>query len=132
MSNYNTIRASVLKSKMKKCERTSFFRISSIPPFTTNNALVHMHQVELIFSCALSSAASMTDNGTLKVDEFLQVKGQDNVFAIGDVTDINEQKLAYTARLHAEILATNLVAEAIKSPKTPYTPGKSSSNLFFA
>jgi len=66
----------------------------------------------------------MTDSGALKVDEFLQVEGQENVFAIGDVTDIDEEKMAYTAQQHARTLVGNLVAEVTKNPKTPYKPGK--------
>jgi len=70
------------------------------------------------------SAESMTDSGALKVDEFLQVEGQENVFAIGDVTDIDELKMAYMAQQHARTLVNNLVAEVTGTPKTPYTPGK--------
>jgi len=34
------------------------------------------------------SAESMTDSGALKVNEFLQVEGQEKVLAFGVVTDV--------------------------------------------
>ena len=46
----------------------------------------------------------MTEAGALQVDEYLKVKGHDNVYALGDVTDVPEEKMAYVAKLHADIL----------------------------
>ncbi|CAI0544024.1 unnamed protein product [Linum tenue] len=46
--------------------------------------------------------------GRLMVDEYLKVKGRDNVFAIGDITDIPELKQGYLAQNHASVVAKNL------------------------
>ncbi|ONK57512.1 uncharacterized protein A4U43_C09F1260 [Asparagus officinalis] len=47
-------------------------------------------------------------NGRLMVDENFRVGGLKNVFAIGDITDILEQKQGYTAQRHAAIAGKNL------------------------
>uniref|UniRef100_A0A5B7BK31 Putative Apoptosis-inducing factor-B-like protein n=1 Tax=Davidia involucrata TaxID=16924 RepID=A0A5B7BK31_DAVIN len=46
--------------------------------------------------------------GRLKVDENLRVKGRKNVFAIGDITDVQEIKQGYLAQKHALVAAKNL------------------------
>ncbi|CAI0544026.1 unnamed protein product [Linum tenue] len=46
--------------------------------------------------------------GRLMVDEHLKVKGTNNVFAIGDITDIPELKQGYLAQNHASVVAKNL------------------------
>ncbi|KAI3750790.1 hypothetical protein L2E82_21616 [Cichorium intybus] len=52
---------------------------------------------------------SLTDSGRLMVDANLRVKGFDNIFAIGDITDIAELKQGYLAQKHALVVAKNLV-----------------------
>ncbi|XP_042476785.1 apoptosis-inducing factor homolog A-like [Macadamia integrifolia] len=47
-------------------------------------------------------------HGRLKVDENLRVRGWKNVFAIGDITDIQEIKQGYIAHKHALVTARNL------------------------
>ena len=51
---------------------------------------------------------AVNEMGALSVNEFFQVKGQENVYAIGDVTSIDEEKMAYTATQHAEYLFETL------------------------
>ncbi|XP_057746649.1 uncharacterized protein LOC130965909 [Arachis stenosperma] len=46
--------------------------------------------------------------GRIKVDEHLRVKGQDNIFAIGDITDVPEIKQGFLAHKQAEMVAKNL------------------------
>ncbi|KAL3850261.1 hypothetical protein ACJIZ3_012143 [Penstemon smallii] len=46
--------------------------------------------------------------GRLKVDEYMRVKGYKNIFAIGDITDVKENKQGYLAQKHALIAAKNL------------------------
>ncbi|KAL1362686.1 hypothetical protein AAHE18_03G098700 [Arachis hypogaea] len=46
--------------------------------------------------------------GRIKVDEYLRVKGQDNIFAIGDITDVPEIKQGFLAHKQAEMVAKNL------------------------
>ncbi|KAJ4979327.1 hypothetical protein NE237_010107 [Protea cynaroides] len=47
-------------------------------------------------------------HGRLMVDENLRVKGWNNIFAIGDITDIQEIKQGYIATKHASVTARNL------------------------
>jgi len=42
------------------------------------------------------------------VDEYLRVKGYDDIYAIGDITDVAEEKMAYTAKLHADTVLSSL------------------------
>lgn len=51
---------------------------------------------------------NLDKHGRLMVDENLRVKGQRNVFAIGDITDIPEIKQGYLAQKHALVAAKNL------------------------
>ncbi|GFP95665.1 apoptosis-inducing factor homolog a [Phtheirospermum japonicum] len=50
----------------------------------------------------------LDSHGRLMVDEKLRVKGHDNIFAIGDITDIPELKQGYLAHAHAVLAAKNL------------------------
>ncbi|XP_042413528.1 ferroptosis suppressor protein 1-like [Zingiber officinale] len=51
---------------------------------------------------------SLDKKGRLMVDEYLRVKGQRNIFAVGDITDVPEIKQGYLAQRHAEVVANNL------------------------
>lgn len=51
---------------------------------------------------------SIDDNGRLMVDANLRVKDFENIFAIGDVTNIPELKQGYLAQRHALVVAKNL------------------------
>ncbi|XP_076955437.1 uncharacterized protein LOC143630256 [Bidens hawaiensis] len=51
---------------------------------------------------------SLDDRGRLMVDANLRVKGFDNIFAIGDITDIPEPKQGYLAQSHALVAANNI------------------------
>jgi NADH dehydrogenase FAD-containing subunit len=51
---------------------------------------------------------TLDEYGRLRVDENLRVKGRHNIFAIGDITDINEIKQGYLAQKHAVIAAKNI------------------------
>ena len=69
---------------------------------------------------------SINDRGQLRVDEHMRVNGRENVFAIGDVTDVPEIKLGASARVHANTAAKNLIA-FLKSPDArlkSYAPAK--------
>ncbi|CAJ1979101.1 unnamed protein product [Sphenostylis stenocarpa] len=46
--------------------------------------------------------------GRIKVDENLRVKGRSNIFAIGDITDVQEIKQGAYASGHAQLVAKNL------------------------
>ena len=49
-------------------------------------------------------------NGEVAVTDTLQVKGQERVFALGDITDIGESKRAGSASRHAQVVADNIKA----------------------
>ncbi|XP_039131489.1 apoptosis-inducing factor homolog B-like [Dioscorea cayenensis subsp. rotundata] len=46
--------------------------------------------------------------GRLMVDENLRVRGQKNIFAIGDIIDVPEIKQGFLAQKHASVVAKNL------------------------
>ncbi|GAB4859835.1 hypothetical protein Ancab_011315 [Ancistrocladus abbreviatus] len=52
--------------------------------------------------------ANLDRNGSLMVDGYLRVKGHENIFAIGDITDIQELKLGFYAQKQASKAAKNL------------------------
>jgi apoptosis-inducing factor 2 len=47
-------------------------------------------------------------NGHIEVTPQLRLPGQDNVFAIGDITALPEAKMAKAAGLHADVVARNI------------------------
>lgn len=49
-------------------------------------------------------------SGRIAVTETLQVKGQDTVFAVGDITDLPESKRAGAAMRHAAVAARNITS----------------------
>ncbi|XVE59641.1 hypothetical protein DITRI_Ditri05aG0062400 [Diplodiscus trichospermus] len=69
---------------------------------------------------------NLDKNGRLMVDENLRVKGRNNIFAIGDITDIPELKQGYLAQNHASVVAKNLkllMAGGKESKMSTYEPG---------
>lgn len=65
----------------------------------------------------------LTAEGQVPVTENLNVKGHDHVYAIGDLTDVVEAKMAGFAMQHAEVVAKNITAQ-IKGerPEATYQP----------
>ncbi|KAL3616397.1 hypothetical protein CASFOL_039787 [Castilleja foliolosa] len=53
---------------------------------------------------------NLDSQGRLMVDAKLRVKGHNNIFAIGDITDIPELKQGYLAQAHAAVAAKNVKA----------------------
>ncbi|CAN8252542.1 unnamed protein product [Cochlearia groenlandica] len=51
---------------------------------------------------------SLDGKGRVMVDEHLRVKDRNNVFAIGDITNIPEMKQGYIAESHANVVAKNI------------------------
>jgi NADH dehydrogenase len=58
------------------------------------------------------------------VDEFLRVKGSDDVFVIGDNAETNFSGMAQTAIYDAEFVARNFVKEVSNEPKKAYRAKK--------
>ncbi len=53
--------------------------------------------------------SSFAENGSLKVNKHLQVKGYSTIFAGGDITDIDEEKTGHNADSHSRIISENIV-----------------------
>lgn len=69
-------------------------------------------------------ADARQENGQVAVTDTLQVKGQSNVFSLGDITDVAEQKRASAAMLHSEVVAANIKALITgEGELTTYQPG---------
>ncbi len=52
----------------------------------------------------------LNEKNQIKVNEFLQVNGFENIFAAGDITALNEEKTAQNAQRQAKIVAKNIHA----------------------
>jgi NADH dehydrogenase FAD-containing subunit len=69
---------------------------------------------------------SLDGKGRLIVDEHLRVKGRKNVFAVGDITDIQEMKQGYIAEKHASVATRNiklLMSGGNEKKLSSYKPG---------
>lgn len=63
-----------------------------------------------------SMGSSVDDRGCLKVNEYLQVEGYDDIFAIGDCVNTNEPKVAYLGQQQAATVFHNLGQKAREQP----------------
>ncbi|WP_310716120.1 hypothetical protein [Nonomuraea sp. 3-1Str] len=52
-----------------------------------------------------------TPRGQVPVTETLNIHGYEHVYAIGDITDVPEAKMAGYAMQHAEVVARNIIAQ---------------------
>lgn len=66
----------------------------------------------------------MDEKGQLKVNEYLQVEGHEDIFAIGDCTNLKEAKLAYLAQQHARVILESLRQKGQNLPLKKYTLGR--------
>ncbi|XP_004680870.1 PREDICTED: apoptosis-inducing factor 2 isoform X1 [Condylura cristata] len=78
-----------------------------------------------INSSAYRSAfeSRLASSGAVRVNEYLQVEGCSNVYAIGDCADVKEPKMAYHAGLHASIAVANIISSMKQRPLKAYKPG---------
>ncbi|MEV0352301.1 FAD-dependent oxidoreductase [Nonomuraea sp. NPDC050680] len=61
--------------------------------------------------------------GQVPVTETLNVRGYEHVYAIGDLTDVAEAKMAGYAMQHGEVVAQNILAQSRgEQPATTYRP----------
>ena len=66
---------------------------------------------------------TLTPHGQVPVTESLNVHGHDHVYAIGDLTDVSEAKMAGYAMRHAEVVAQNIIARLRgEQPTATYRP----------
>jgi NADH dehydrogenase FAD-containing subunit len=64
-----------------------------------------------------------TPQGRVPVTEFLNVRGHDHIYAVGDITDVAEAKMAGYAMQHAEVVAKNITAQLNgERPSATYRP----------
>ncbi|XP_078434045.1 uncharacterized protein LOC144705312 [Wolffia australiana] len=94
-------------------------------------------QADCIFNCTGAPPSSswlgetflkdcLDLRGRLKVDESLRVLGKHNIFAIGDITDVNEIKQGYLAQKQAAVVEKNLkwlISGAARGSLKAYKPG---------
>lgn len=64
----------------------------------------------------------LDQNGYVKVDKYLRVRGVPNFFALGDITDIQEEKLGLNALHHADTVVQNIIQLENRCPMVPYDP----------
>ena len=64
-----------------------------------------------------------TEDGRVPVTETLHVRGHAHVYAVGDLTDLAEAKMAGYAMQHAEVVARNIAAQLRgEEPTAAYRP----------
>ncbi|KAL0491723.1 apoptosis-inducing factor [Acrasis kona] len=92
----------------------------------TTNKGVELPTNALIFSCYGAAPNTsgfgdfnipLTAEGHIKVDLYFKVEGTNNIYALGDVNNIAEEKMAATARLQAKVASTNLANLIQGKPK---------------
>lgn len=71
---------------------------------------------------------SLAEDGALKVNEHLQVRGFDRIYAVGDCANVKEPKMAYHAGLHAGVAVTNIINSITGKPLVSYRTGDSAWN----
>jgi NADH dehydrogenase FAD-containing subunit len=65
----------------------------------------------------------LTERATVAVTERLNVRGYHHIYAIGDITDLTDPKMASYAMTHADVVVNNIKAQlAGDRPATVYTP----------
>jgi len=92
----------------KKIEADIVFLCTGIKP---NFALMKKH-----FSSKLN------EKYRVKVNEFLQLEGEENIFVAGDITAIDEEKTAQNAERQAEVVSKNIRALHKRRKLTKYEP----------
>ncbi|MET8676826.1 FAD-dependent oxidoreductase [Streptomyces sp. NPDC004647] len=66
---------------------------------------------------------TLTPQGQVPVTEKLNVDGHEHVYAVGDITDVAETKMAGYAMQHAEVVAKNILAQIKgEQPEAVYQP----------
>ena len=66
----------------------------------------------------------MEKNGQLKVDEYLRVEGQRDVYAIGDCCNSRDIKLGFKAGMQGGLVAANIKKQLAGKKEKPWSPGE--------
>jgi len=69
-----------------------------------------------------SFSKKIDERGYIIANDFLQLEGFDNIFVVGDVSSIREEKLAQNAEEHAMIIINNIYNLERKKPLEEYKP----------
>jgi len=88
-------------------------------------------EADLVISCVglppnrdsiskLVTSDQIDENGRIKVNEFLQVPGLSNIFAVGDCCNTDEHKMAAFAGAHGDTVAKNILQDLMGGPPSPY------------
>ena len=72
----------------------------------------------------ITGTDTFDQNNRLEVNEFLQIKGHTNAYAIGDCTNTKEFKMAAHAERQGELLGSNFLRSLKNQPLNPYKTGK--------
>jgi NADH dehydrogenase FAD-containing subunit len=67
-----------------------------------------------------------TERNALKVNQFLQLEGYQNIFVGGDVTSTPEEKTAASADHHGRVISENILRALRQKPLIVYKPRKES------
>ncbi|MFI0719000.1 NAD(P)/FAD-dependent oxidoreductase [Streptomyces sp. NPDC021224] len=68
-------------------------------------------------------ADALSERGQVRVTATLQVRGHERLYALGDLTDLAEAKMAGYAMKHAAVVAANVAAQVRgERPAATYTP----------
>ncbi|TXS02545.1 FAD-dependent oxidoreductase [Streptomyces sp. col6] len=104
-----------------------------LEPFTAATADGERIAADIWFRCygvrsngdylADGRVAVRDEQGRVPVDERLNVLGHDHIYALGDLTDLAEAKMAGYAMKHAEVVAANVLAQVRgEEPAAVYLP----------
>eukprot|EP01104_Vermistella_antarctica_P011653 TRINITY_DN3278_c0_g1_i1.p1 TRINITY_DN3278_c0_g1~~TRINITY_DN3278_c0_g1_i1.p1 ORF type:complete len:492 (+),score=79.16 TRINITY_DN3278_c0_g1_i1:187-1662(+) len=88
-------------------------------PLTLTTSSGKTFECDYVFPCigfkprtqflAQNLGTIVDDGGFVKVNEHLQVDGYPDIFAVGDITNVKEEKMAQYAEAQAEVCAKNLI-----------------------
>ncbi len=67
-------------------------------------------------------SSSLNEKKQIKVNQYLQVQGYENIFSAGDVNDIIEEKTAQNAKMQAKIIVQNILHSDKKKQLVNYVP----------
>ena len=113
-------------------------RASNLESLTTNTVMKQVVKVDnedieadLVVGCIglppnrdsinkLVDPAHVDEHGRIKVNEYLQVEGFENIYAIGDCCNTSEDKMAAFAGKHGELVSANLLKELTGAPLVKY------------